>query len=131
MKKNITTREDIKNLVDRFYEKVRVDESISFLFNDIGRVNWEKHLPRMYDFWENIAFQTGSYVGNPMIIHADLHQKYPLTQKHFEQWLKLFVSTVDENFMGECAEMVKTRASSIAAVIQHNLMNKEPGSSVR
>ena len=131
MKKNITTREDIKVLVDRFYEKVRIDESIGFLFSDIARVNWEEHLPRMYDFWENIAFQTGSYVGNPMIVHTDLHQKHPLSQKHFEQWLKLFTSTVDEFFVGECAELVKKRASSIAAVIQHNLLNRETGSSAK
>src|SRR6516164_6252235 len=130
MKKNITTREDIKELVDRFYEKVRIDQSIGFLFNDIARVNWEKHLPRMYDFWENIAFQTGSYIGNPMIVHADLHKKYPLSKKHFEQWLQLFISTVDEYFEGERAELVKKRAFSIAAVIQHNQMNKDLGLSV-
>jgi len=66
-----------------------------------------------------------------MIVHADLHKKYPLSQKHFEQWLQLFISTVDEYFEGERAELVKKRAFSIAAVIQHNLMNKDPGLSVK
>jgi hemoglobin len=79
MKKDISNRAYIQQLVDTFYIKVRADETIGYLFNDVAHVNWEQHLPRMYDFWENILFQTGNFKGNPMTAHTQLHQKSPLT----------------------------------------------------
>jgi hemoglobin len=127
MKNDISSREDIIRLVDRFYDQVRSDQVIGFLFNEIARVDWQKHLPRMYDFWENIVFQSGSYNGNPMIVHAQLHQKYPLSRGHFDQWLNLFESTVDDLFEGEKASLIKTRAASIAVVMQDNVIGKETG----
>ncbi|MFI5151849.1 MAG: group III truncated hemoglobin [Chitinophagales bacterium] len=127
MKKDISSREDIIRLVDKFYDHVRSDEVIGFLFNEIARVDWQKHLPRMYDFWENIVFQSGSYNGNPMIVHAQLHQKYPLSRRHFDRWLNLFESTVDDLFEGEKARLIKMRAASIAVVMQHNVIGKETG----
>ena len=84
MKKDISNRADIQLLVDSFYNKVRADETIGYLFNDVAKVNWEQHLPRMYDFWENILFQTGSFKGNPMVAHVQLHQKSPLSATHLK-----------------------------------------------
>jgi len=86
MKKDIQTGADIKLLVDSFYEKVKTDTSIGYIFTDIVRVNWEKHLPVMYDFWENSLFYTGSYDGNPMAIHKHLNRVVPLTRQHFKQY---------------------------------------------
>ena len=118
MKKDIANRADIKQLIDTFYTKVQVDETIGYLFTEVARVNWEQHLPRMYDFWENILFQTGSFKGNPMVAHMQLHQKSPLTAAHFERWQQLFLTTVDELFDGEMAELIKQRARSIATMMQ-------------
>lgn len=123
MKKDIQGRSDIKLLVDEFYKKVRVDEAISYLFNDVAKVDWEHHLPRMYDFWENIVFQTGGFTGNPMIAHAQLHQKSRLTAEHFGRWLELFMATVDELFEGANAELIKQRARSIATMMQVKIVN--------
>jgi hemoglobin len=118
MKNDIGDRNDIKTLVDNFYIKVRRDETIGYLFNDVAKVNWEQHLPRMYDFWDNIIFQAGNYIGNPMVAHTQLHQQSPLTEAHFERWLQLFFETVNEQFSGEKAELVKQRAQSIATMMQ-------------
>ncbi|WP_367274609.1 group III truncated hemoglobin [uncultured Lutibacter sp.] len=49
--KDINNREDIELLVNKFYEKVKVDETIGYIFNEIANINWDKHLPKMYDFW--------------------------------------------------------------------------------
>ena len=49
--KAINNREDIELLVNKFYEKVKVDETIGYIFNEIANINWDKHLPKMYDFW--------------------------------------------------------------------------------
>ena len=72
----------------------------------------------MYDFWENILFQTGGFKGNPMAAHVLLHQKSPLLAAHFKQWLHLFKTTVDELFEGHNTELIKQRALSIATMMQ-------------
>ena len=118
MKRDIKDRADIQQLVDTFYTKVRADETIGYLFNDVAQVNWEQHLPRMYDFWENILFQTGGFKGNPMTAHVQLHQRSPLTAEHFARWQQLFLATVDELFEGDMAELIKQRARSIATMMQ-------------
>jgi hemoglobin len=123
MKKDIRDRSDIQQLVDSFYEKVRNDDTIGYLFNDVAKVDWERHLPRMYDFWESIAFQTGSFSGNPMSAHMLLHQKSPLNKEHFAQWLHLFLGTADDLFEGEKTELIKQRARSIATMMQIKIIN--------
>lgn len=118
MKRDISNRIDIENLVDTFYEKVKTDSSIGHFFTEVVKVNWEIHLPQMYDFWENILFHTGSYIGNPMQRHRQIHQQHPIENIHFDYWVKLFQATVDELFEGENATIIKSRASSIASIMQ-------------
>jgi hemoglobin len=118
MKNDIQNRQDVELLINSFYNKVKVDPVISYFFTDVVHVNWEKHLPKMYDFWENVIFNTGNYEGNPMAQHQNIHQKSPLSTEHFDRWLMLFKSTVDEFFEGEKAEQTKQRATSIATVMQ-------------
>ncbi len=124
MKKDITSRKDIEILVDEFYRKVKKDELIGFIFSDIAKVNWEKHLPVMYDFFENMLFYTGSYTGNPMELHKHVNRLFPLTDEHFIRWNLLFSTSVDELFAGERAELAKQRAKSISAVMQIKILNE-------
>ena len=118
MKKDISNRFDVELLVNSFYNKVREDELISFFFSEIVAVDWEKHLPVMYDFWDNILFYAGKYEGNPMAKHRDIHQKCPMKMEHFQRWIHLFTETVDELFEGNTSELAKQRATSIATVMQ-------------
>ena len=122
MKNDIENRRDIERLVDSFYDSVRRDEVIGFIFNDIVKINWQTHLPIMYDFWDNALFFTGAYRGNPMNLHQHLHHIRPLDKKHFAQWVYLFNKTVDEFFEGEKATLAKQRASSIAAVMETKIL---------
>lgn len=123
MKNDIKTRSDIEKIVNVFYDKVKQDPEIGYIFNDIAHVNWEKHLPIMYDFWESIVFSTGKYAGNPMDKHVDLHAKSPLTMQHFQKWNQIFSSTVNELYEGENAERIKQRAQSISTVMQIKLFH--------
>lgn len=129
MKKDIENREDIMVLVNSFYQKVKKDTVIGYLFLEVVEINWEKHLPVMYDFWENVLFFTGSYNGNPMTPHNQLHKKSPLNQDHFAKWLMLFTQTVDELFEGEKANLAKQRAVSIATVMQLSVLHQGSGHS--
>ena len=121
MKKDILNRDDIENAIKAFYDKVLKDDTICFIFTDIAKVNWDKHLPIMYDFWENVIFYTGKYNGDPMNVHRHLNKMFPLKADHFKQWTTLFNATIDELFSGENAERAKQRALSIATVMQMKL----------
>ena len=123
MKKDIETIQDIQLLVNSFYNKAKADKTIGFFFTEVVNVNWEIHLPVMYNFWENALFYTGAYQGNPMEMHKHLHNLSPLSAEHFTQWLHLFNSTVDELFKGKTASLAKQRALSIATVMQVKILN--------
>ncbi len=123
MKNDITNRADIELLINGFYNKVKKDPLIGFFFSEIVPVNWEAHLPIMYGFWENVLFYTGTYEGNPMALHKNIHQKCPMKMEHFQRWTSLFIETVDELFDGDKAELAKQRAISIATVMQIKLFN--------
>lgn len=110
----IKTRAEIITLVDRFYEKVKQDALLAPVF---AHLDWPKHLPTMYNFWSSMLLGDQSYQGNPFQKHVAL----PIEAKHFDQWLKLFIKTVDENFVGDKAQEVKQRAQNIAGIFQHKL----------
>ena len=122
MKKDIETRNDIELLINTFYDKVKTDPVIGYIFTDVAKVNWEKHLPVMYSFWENVLFQTGGYAGNPLKTHTDLNKVTPLEPEHFAQWNKIFSSVLDELFEGRNATLARQRAQSISTIIQIKIM---------
>ena len=123
MKTDIENRADIERLVDAFYAKVKTDDVIGYLFNDVAHVNWEEHLPKMYNFWENILFYTGNYSGSPMVVHRELHQKSTMSSTHFHHWIKLFHETVNSLFEGDRADEIKGRATNIALVMMHKTLS--------
>jgi hemoglobin len=114
MKEDIKTRDDIKVLVDQFYDKVNKDALLAPVF---GHVDWVKHLPVMYNFWSSMLLGDRTYEGNPFQKHINL----PIQTTHFDRWLELFVSTINENFSGDKAEETKERARNIAQVFQHKM----------
>ena len=111
LRRDILNRDDIKTLVDRFYDKVKDDSLLGPVFS---HVDWPHHLPIMYDFWSSMLLGDQTYRGNPLQKHMHL----AINKDHFSQWLLLFTQTVDGNFEGEKAEEVKMRAQSIAGIFQ-------------
>lgn len=113
-KPDIETPEDIRTLINSFYHKVRQDDVLGYVFNEVAQVDWEHHLPKMYAFWEFLLIGGESYQGNPIEPHRRLHQKVPLKKELFDRWLEIFSGTVDELFAGRNAEEAKNKASLIA-----------------
>lgn len=114
-KKDIETRADIDDLLNRFYARALRDETIGYVFETAG-LDLERHLPIIGDFWETLLFGTNSYQKhgrNPLQIHGALNQKTALLPAHFRRWLEIFRQTVDESFSGERAEFAKSRAEAI------------------
>jgi len=105
-KNDILDREDLTRLVDQFYDRALSDDLLSPHFDGIDFVH---HKPKMVAFWAFVALGEAGYSTNVFDKHAHL----PINKSHFDRWLSLFESTVDELFLGEKAEEVKQRARVI------------------
>lgn len=113
-KPDITSRQDIELLINRFYDKVKSDPLLAPVFS---HVNWPKHLPVMCDFWSFTLLGEPGYRNNMVQKHLSLS----IQPEHFTQWLSLFNATADELFSGDKAEEAKSRAYSMGVVIQVKL----------
>jgi len=124
-KPDIATRADIEKFIAAFYEKVKTDELIGYIFTDVAQMNWETHIPVIVDFWETILLNNPVYKRNAMEVHYALNKKVPLQPEHFERWLQLFNNTLDEYFEGPVTTLAKTRAKAIGAVMQLKMNNTD------
>lgn len=121
---DLVSRREIVVLVNTFYDRVRRDALLGPIFDDVARVNWDEHLPRMYDFWETVLFGRATFKGDPLTAHRDLSRLTPLTRREFDHWVALFHQTVDDLFRGPGAEYAKLRASRIALNLQHHISTR-------
>lgn len=117
MANDIFKLNDVKVLVDSFYEKIREDALLSSIFNDVIQDRWPEHLETMYTFWQTVLLGEHTYTGSPFPPHANL----PVSKEHFDRWLVLFFETIDDHFEGEKAEEAKWRASRMAEVFQFKI----------
>ena len=125
IKKDIETSEDIKVLIDKFYEQVIADPVIGFIFTEVIELSWEKHIPIMNSFWNSILLGDTTYSGNPMIKHIDLHRRTPLTQEHFTRWKHLFFATLDDLFEGERVNEAKKRVEAMEILMLMKIRDSE------
>ncbi|AEH02028.1 group III truncated hemoglobin [Lacinutrix sp. 5H-3-7-4] len=116
---DINSREDIYLLVSSFYSKVRKDNLLGPVFNNIIE-DWESHLEHLTTFWESSLFMSRKletkYQGNPLQVHIDVDKasNSKITQTHFGIWLQYWLQTIDELFTGEIAENAKRRAQKMS-----------------
>lgn len=108
---------EIKLLVDTFYGKVRQDELIGPIFDEVIGDRWPVHLQKMYSFWQTVLLGEHTYGGAPFPPHL----KLPIGQTHFDRWIGIFNATVDELFHGKIAEEAKWRAEKMAQMFTHKL----------
>lgn len=127
MKVDISSRADIEQLVLQFYEKVKVDSTIGFIFTEVVEMNWEKHIPIIVDFWETILLDNPVYTKNAMEVHYGLNNRMPFRKEQFDSWVHLFTGSVDDLFEGRIPELAKTRARSIAAVMLFKMESVKKG----
>ena len=114
MKEDIKNLEDVKVLVNTFYNNIRENELLGPIFNELI-TDWQPHLEKMYTFWDSILFGSATYSGKPFLPHANL----PIKAEHFAQWVGLFKNTVDSLFEGDNANEAKNRAEKIAEIFAY------------
>ncbi len=118
MKKDINNREDIFILVSRFYEKIKMNKEIGYIFHNSIK-DWDSHIEKITNFWESSLFYVSTYSGNPARAHikVDAENNNEIDEKSFGVWLNLWFETIDENFEGELAERAKHNARKMATHI--------------
>ena len=112
--RDIGTLEDIKLLVNTFYQKVQKDERLAPIFDERIEDRWPQHLEKMYTFWQTVLLEERTYFGSPFPPHA----KLPIDHTHFRRWMELFIMTVDTLFEGEKAIEARWRAAKMAQMFE-------------
>ncbi len=123
---DVDDRSQVAEVMRRFYADVAQDGLLGPMFNDVAKVDWSEHLPKLTDFWCRALFGTVGYVGNPFRAHLDVHTGRAFTIEHFHRWLDLFEETLDLGWRGPNAEKMKTLANNVARVHAGQLVGEEP-----
>ena len=124
---DIENRDDCERLVRAFYGRALADPVIGWIFVNVAQLNLDAHVPRIASFWETILLSGGSYSGGAFRPHADLHARVGLRAGHFERWLWLWSTTVDELFAGQRAELAKAHAARVATAFHARLKSLPAG----
>lgn len=105
------SEDNIRQLVDAFYVKVRADPELGPVFATAIPGDWQPHLEKMYAFWSSVMLTSGRYKGNPVVKHfAVAGMKFDL----FAVWLKLFGETCDDMFDDTVSTVFREKANRIA-----------------
>lgn len=125
--KPIESLDDIKVLVNSFYDKVRKDELLADIFNNVIQDRWPQHLEKMYTFWQTVLLSEYTYEGSPFPPHAQL----PVEKAHFDRWLQLFNATLEEYFEGDRSERARWQANRMAEIFLSKITFYRNNSSIQ
>ena len=109
------TEDQVSDLVERFYGKIRKHPRLAQLFAAGMSMDWPDHLGRMKAFWRSLLLQTREYGGKPVPAHAKLEGLEP---DDFADWLALFRETANEVCEPDAAALYINRAETIARSLQ-------------
>lgn len=115
---DVENRHDIENIVKKFYEKAIPDAVIGHFFTQVIPIDWDEHIQIVTNFWDSMIFGTSEYTRNPMTPHMHLHSLSKMQKPHFDRWLELWTGTINENYEGNTAKEIITRATSIAKIME-------------
>ena len=63
-----------------------------------------------------------------MEIHQVIHSIEKIEKKHLQRWVEMMMQTIDNNFSGNNANLMKQRAASVATLmdikLNHGQINK-------
>jgi hemoglobin len=122
---DIQTRADCERLVRAFYGRALTDPIIGWLFTDVAKLDLEAHVPRLTRFWETILLGAQTYGGGAFRPHLELNFKAQLKKGHFDRWLQLWDTAVDELFSGPHADLAKAHAYRVAQAFELRLRSFE------
>lgn len=104
---DIKSKEDIELLINTFYANLLKLEDIRPVFEGI---DFPKHVPHIVHFWAFVLLDEEGYKTNVFEKHINL----PIKPYMFDKWLYVWISAVDNLFIGERADLAKQRATVLA-----------------
>jgi hemoglobin len=103
--------DSIRDLVNRFYDRVRCDPQLGPLFKRTIPEDCRSHLVTMHDFWTSLMLTNGRYRGFPVAVHL---REDGTEARVFTRWLMLFRDTCLELFPEDVADGLYAKAVRIA-----------------
>ena len=122
--RDLTTVDDVAEMVRRFYADVAQDDLLGPVFNDVAQVDWSTHLPKLTAFWSRALLGVSGYQGNPFQAHALIHAKHPFTAELFDRWLTLFHENLELGWVGPNADRAHQLAENVARVHHNQLVER-------
>jgi hemoglobin len=122
--RDLDTADEIAEMVRRFYADVTMDDLLGPMFNDVARVDWSEHLPKLTAFWCRALLGQPGYQGNPFRAHMLVHAKREFTPAHFERWLTLFHETLELGWCGPNTRRALDLADNVARVHSQQLLGQ-------
>lgn len=122
IKPDLTDRVAIESMVEGFYAKVLSDPILAPVFLEVAHIRIDEHLPRIVDYWSKMLHADKAYKRNTIAIHRDLHKKQAFRRMHYEQWLRLFLSNLDEQFDGPYTEKARRIARNVINNMQQHFV---------
>ena len=101
MNREIESVDDIRLMVDVFYECARKDELLAPIFRKIK--DSAPHKEMLYRYWENQILNESLGQDEPFPEHISLM----FSTQHFIRWLGLFLHTIDTLYSGAIADKAK------------------------
>lgn len=120
--RDLDTPEEVAEMVRRFYQGVAQDDLLGPMFNEVARVDWAEHLPKLTRFWCRALLGIEGYQGNPFRAHQLVSERSPFTTAHFRRWLEMFHETVEEGWVGPNADRILEIAHRVAEVHHRQLV---------
>ena len=108
---------EIGRLIEAFYTAGRLDPLLGPIF-ETHVSDWDAHFATMRDFWSSAVDRSGRYAGRPLEAHRGLPD---LTPAHFDRWLQLWETAVDETVRASETWPFKMLARKMAASMSKRL----------
>lgn len=121
--RDLESRSEIHELVVDFYREVVFDEVLGPVFDQVARVDWSVHIPKLTDYWCRVLLGEQGYEGRILGPHQRVHGLEPFRQEMFDRWYNLFVQSVDLRWRGPIADRAKAHAATMAGNLARRLID--------
>jgi hemoglobin len=123
---DLDSRTEIYGLVVHFYREIVFDPILAPVFEDVAETDWAVHIPRLTSYWCRVLLGEPGYDGALLAAHDHVHRLQAFEPVHFDRWYELWVTSIDERWVGPNAERAKRHAAKIMAVLARRL-SPSPG----
>lgn len=112
------SEEQIRQLVDSFYGKIRADADLGPIFERVLADDWGAHWGEMYDFWSSVMLTTGYYRGSLIAVQKHMGG---LEIGLLDRCFALFGDSCDELLDSEGAGLCWLKAVHVAERLKLSL----------